>query len=71
MFEKGGVNFRGFFLQRGWESKEIRLGAKIRGANSVSGEKLHDFKIICPARGGVRSHPLCVQITHTESKPYD
>ena len=27
------------------------------GVNSVSGEKLHDFEIICPARG-VQTHPL-------------
>ena len=30
--------------------------AKIRSVNSVSGEKLHDFEIICPARG-VHLHP--------------
>ena len=34
----------------------VQCEAKIRGVNSVSGEKLHDFTIICPARG-VRSHP--------------
>ena len=34
--------------------------AKISYVNTVSGEKLHDFKIIIPARG-VRSHPLCVR----------
>ena len=32
------------------------LYAKIRGVNSVSGEKLHDFEIICSA-SGVQSHP--------------
>ena len=30
--------------------------AKIRGANSVSGERQHDFEIICPARG-MHLHP--------------
>ena len=41
----------------GWESKENSdFEAKIRDVNSVSGEKLHDFEIICPARG-VRSQP--------------
>ena len=45
-FEKGGC-----------ESKENSdFEAKIRGLNSVSGEKLHDFEIICPVRA-VQTHP--------------
>ena len=32
------------------------LRPKLGGVNSVSGEILHDFEIICPARG-VKTHP--------------
>ena len=32
------------------------LRPKLRGVNSVSGLKLHDFEIICPA-GEVHLHP--------------
>ena len=32
------------------------LEAKIRGVNSVSSPKLHDFEIICQV-GGAHSHP--------------
>ena len=40
---------------------KIDAGAKIRGVNSVSGDKLHDFEIICPAMGLLlhHLHPLC------------
>ena len=47
-FEKGGTNLRHF-------TKGVRIlinsdfEAKIMGVNSVSGDKLHDFEIICPA----------------------
>ena len=44
-FEKGGANLR--VLQGGGDAD---FEAKIRGVNSVSGENLHDFEIICPAR---------------------
>ena len=45
---------------RGGECKSLEnsdFEAKIRVVNSVSGEKLHDFEIICPA-SWMRSHPL-------------
>ena len=44
---KGGANLRVF--TRGGENSDFE--AEIRGVNSVSGEKLHDFEIICSARG--------------------
>ena len=47
-----GANLR-VFTKCGANLKKI-LG--IRGVNSVSGKKLHDFEIICPA-GRVRSQP--------------
>ena len=47
----GSVRIKGF-LQRRCESLEyFNFEANIRGVNSVSGEKLHDFEIICPAMG--------------------
>ena len=43
----------------GGESEENSdFEAKIRGVNSVSCEKLHDFEIICPAGGGGAFVPL-------------
>ena len=68
-FEKGGrgvrrgegvANLRAFTkgdanLPETSENSDFE--AKIRGVNSVSGEKLHDFKIICPARGAFASPP--------------
>ena len=54
-------------LQRGCESKENSdFEAKIRGVNSVSDEKLHDFEIIFPARA-VRSQPLCLRTCNTKT----
>ena len=51
-FEKRGANFRNF-TKWGADLKKIPfLRPKIRSENTVSGEKLHDFEIICPARGG-------------------
>ena len=48
LLKMGGANLRVF--TKGCESKEnSNFEAKIRGVNSVSGEKLHDFEIICPA----------------------
>ena len=44
-FSKGDVNLK----------KILILEAKIRDVNSVSGEKLHDFEIICLV-SGVGSH---------------
>ena len=53
-FEKGDANLR--VLTKGVRIlKKFWFEAKIRGVNSVSGEKLHDFEIICPARGCVRT----------------
>ena len=50
---KKGVKFKGFYKE-GYRSKENSdFEAKIRGVNSVPGDKLHDFEIICPARGCV------------------
>ena len=51
-FEKGCANFKGF-TKGGAVFK-----AKIRGVNSVSGENLHDFEIICPASGVHPGTPL-------------
>ena len=48
-FRKGGCELKGFYKGRATLQK-------VRGANSVSGEKLHDFEMICPATG-VRSPP--------------
>ena len=31
------------------------FGGQIRGVNSVSGEKLHDFEIVCSASGGMNA----------------
>ena len=56
-FEKRGVNLR-VFTKRGANLKKILIfRLKLGVVNSVSGEKLHDFQIICPARG-VQSTPL-------------
>ena len=46
----GGANLR--VLQSGGADFE----AKIRGVNSVSDAILHDFEIICPARGCERTY---------------
>ena len=58
-FEKGDANFR-YFSQfgEGCESENLYFESKMRGVNCklVSGLKLHDFEIICPARG-MRLHP--------------
>ena len=44
-------------LKTGKQFKNTALAeAKIRDLNSVSGEKLHDFEIICPA-SGLQTHP--------------
>ena len=43
-----------YFAQ--WDANSQKILAKRRGLNLVSGVKLHDFEIICPAMG-VRSHP--------------
>ena len=48
--------FKGFHKAGCKSSENSGFGAKIRGVNSVSGEKLHDFEIICPTRG-VHLHP--------------
>ena len=57
-FGKGDANLRNFTRGGGCESLENSdFEAKIRDVNSVSGEKLHDLKVICPA-SGVRTHPL-------------
>ena len=50
---KKGCEFQ--LCRKSYENSHFE--AKIRGVNSVSGEKQHDFEIICPAIG-VRLHPL-------------
>ena len=50
----GAANLRVFTKWGANLKKILILRAKIKGVNSVSGEKLHDFEIICPATG-VRS----------------
>ena len=55
-FEKRGANFRNFTKRAANLKKNSNFEAKIRVVNTVSGEKLHDFEIICPARG-LRSYP--------------
>ena len=64
---KRWVRIKGF-CKGGCESLENSdFEAKVRGVNSVSDEKLHDFEIICLARGCMfPPHPLphhhpCVQ----------
>ena len=55
-FKKGDGNLT-FFTKGGVNLKKILiLRPKVGGVNSVSGEKLHDFEIICPAKG-VRLQP--------------
>ena len=51
-FEKG-VQISGISVGRGVgvNLKQNGFKAKIMGVNSVSGEKLHDFEIICQASG--------------------
>ena len=44
-FEKVGENFR--YFTRGANLKKIPMLEPKLGVNSVSGEKLHDFEIIC------------------------
>ena len=55
-FWKGGCEFKGFYKGKceSWENSDFET--KIRGVNSVSGETMHDFEIICPARG-MHLHP--------------
>ena len=72
--EKGGANLRNF-IKKGANLK-FDFEAKIRGVNSVSGEKLHDFEIICPASANALPahplhtglHPLNNKWTHTMDK---
>ena len=63
-FEKEAANFRHY--------KEGMPNANIRCVNSVSGEKLYDFEIICPA-SSMRlhyRHPLCVQAWFSKTIAY-
>ena len=61
--KKEGCEFKVFCT--GWggprcESQEnLDLGAKVRGVNSVSSEKLHEFEIIYPKRGCEHRPPPC------------
>ena len=64
------VVFLGFFLFvffvfvffKGANLKKILiLRPKFSCVNSVSGEKLHEFEIICPARGCVHTPAPCVR----------
>ena len=62
-FEKRGANFRNFTKRGANLKKKSNFEAKIRVVNTVSGEKLYDFEIICLAMG-LRSHPhhpLCIR----------
>ena len=54
----GGTNLRVFTKGGASLNKILILKPKlgVRCVNSVSGEKMHDFEIICPARG-VRTRP--------------
>ena len=52
LLKRGGCKFKGFY--KGGANSDFE--AKIKGVNSVSGEKLHDFEIICPASGGDGGH---------------
>ena len=49
-FEKGGVNFRNFSKVDA-NLKKIPVWSNIRSVNTFSGEKLHDFEIVCMAMG--------------------
>ena len=51
-FEEGGANLRVFTKGGASLKKILILRPKLGGVNSVSGEILHDFEIICPAGGG-------------------
>ena len=53
---RGGAIFKGFYKGGCESSENSDFETKISGVNSVSSEKLHDFEIICTARG-VRSQP--------------
>ena len=48
-YENGGANLR-VFTKGGANLKKNLILRPIWGVNSVSGEKLHEFEIICPAR---------------------
>ena len=55
-FKKGDANFR--YFAEGCESNEnLDLGAKSRGLNSFSSEKLPKCRIIYP-KGGICTIPL-------------
>ena len=60
---KRGCEFTGFYKVGVNLKVYSDLETKIRGVNSVSGKKLPDFEIICPAGGGggggkgVQKHP--------------
>ena len=57
--KRGGGEFKGFYKVGANLRKILIFETKIRGVNSVPGEKLHDFEIICPARGAFApQHPL-------------
>ena len=55
-FWKGGANFKDFY--KGGENLKkvliLKLSQNYKGVNSVSGEKLHDSEINCPAGWGGR-----------------
>ena len=51
-FEERGANLRVFTKGGASLKKILILRPKLGGVNSVSGEILHDFEIICPAGGG-------------------
>ena len=47
---KRGCEYKGFY-KRGVNLKKVLIfKAKMKGVKSVSGETLHGFEIICPAR---------------------
>ena len=62
LLKKRGADLRAFTKGGGESSENFDFEAKIRGLNSVSGEKLHDFEITCPAREMSLhpQHPRCV-----------
>ena len=56
-FEKGGANLRVFTKGGANHKKILILRPKLEGVNSVSGEKLHDFEIICAQLAGCECTP--------------
>ena len=65
----GGCKFQVFFKGVTDVKKNPDFEANFRGINSVFGENLHDFEIICPIRG-VRSHPHAPSAYGRTNRPW-